>query len=1266
MEEAYQEHKIALLSWQKEDLLSYKDFTDRELAESFKEYTDTLLSFGIYVTLPLFVEEYFETFIKESFEKRFGSDAQKWFDVAVNPIKDSTVLEEEKALLEIALSGDIGVLPQHRQKFAWMANVGFFEEYYDLEYYQQRLESFQKEGAEVRLTKIIKERKEQARLFDELCTYIADDTYLLEIVKTANEAVFFRSYRTEMFYSSAWYNQDFLWEVGRRLKLSNYKDLVWFFWDEIYQALMKSEGLDKNLIAERQDGYVFLSDFDGKYECWVGDTGTKIYGAYAQMAHQSNLETGLVGKGAFPGCVQGEVVVVHDVTELAKVERGQILVTHATNVNFVPVLDRVSAIVTEEGGILSHAAIISREMRIPCVIGTKIATQVLRDGDYIEVDADNGVVRILEKKEKMVFEKTIERDSTLIMQGFFAQAMIEDNQQDFGVSNPYAPVIIHAVSADNIQIWENEKALCWFSDKLLAKNQKDESFLKNIAHDQQAVLEAIRPYWEKGYLTESEEIEEYLRLVRRGVRNISLVYYTGMDERSPEIAQAIAAKVREDDEFFSRNDIFITECVQARGHDESLAVVVLIGELVDLPERKVLEQRRRGCVLVDGKMLFLGTLDVFGQEHAAEMNFLVPETEQETTTEIRGQVAQKGKVTGRVKIVKNRRQLDKVEEGDILVSPMTTPDFLPAMKKAIAFVTDEGGIVCHAAIVAREMKKPCIIATKIATQVLKDGDLVEVDADNGVVRILEKAEVFGVKDKVLEYKWEKWIERPYYAFFQSCFEPATIKETYEKFGFDGISVRAQLFQNGHWYFCEEVMEETRVQIAQYFQEHSIFDVTQALDTYYQEAEKKIEDIKVSILSSKEKFERFYEILSPVTAFVWLAHGIEVHYKKRIADEVPKYIEGDYEKFIADASFPKRKNEHALMEDMMRTSATDQEIVDEFGWIKVRDCVSEPFSSKEIHEMRKNLTDGIHDTAMQVPEDLQSLVSELQELIYYRTARTDVFYKLCFLGRSIMKERGDDLGIPLTEMQYYRAKSFGTDTPEKYNKEHSFVSYENQVLFQNEPLLEEVVVQNVDSFQGTVAYAGKMQGKVIIIKTVAEINKVQLGDILVTQMTFPSFIPAMQKAAAFVTDEGGITCHAAIVAREMKKPCIIGTKIATQVLKDGDFVEVDADNGVVRILNRATVDINDYNHSDWVSVSKGNWSFLSCSDFINHYSREVLIGGQNPFDHPIQVCRQGKSELWFRQSEIDLFGLNQSGPNSSLNLSRPKLASWIAQKTILLT
>lgn len=106
----------------------------------------------------------------------------------------------------------------------------------------------------------------------------------------------------------------------------------------------------------------------------------------------------------------------------------------------------------------------------------------------------------------------------------------------------------------------------------------------------------------------------------------------------------------------------------------------------------------------------------------------------EDTDEIRGTVACFGKVTGIARVLFSSDEINRVEEGDILVTAMTTPDFVPAMKKCAAVVTDEGGISCHASIVAREMKKPCVIGTKVATQVFKDGDLIEVDAENGIVR----------------------------------------------------------------------------------------------------------------------------------------------------------------------------------------------------------------------------------------------------------------------------------------------------------------------------------------------------------------------------------------------------------------------------------------------------------------------------------------------------------------------------------------------------
>jgi len=104
-----------------------------------------------------------------------------------------------------------------------------------------------------------------------------------------------------------------------------------------------------------------------------------------------------------------------------------------------------------------------------------------------------------------------------------------------------------------------------------------------------------------------------------------------------------------------------------------------------------------------------------------------------------------------------------------------------------------------------------------------------------------------------------------------------------------------------------------------------------------------------------------------------------------------------------------------------------------------------------------------------------------------------------------------------------------------------------------------------NLKGVQASRGKASGNVRVILKPSEFERMRDGDVLVTTMTRPEFVPLMKKASAILTDEGGITSHASIVSRELGKPCIIGTKIATQILKDGDFVEVDADNGVVRVI-----------------------------------------------------------------------------------------------------
>lgn len=173
---------------------------------------------------------------------------------------------------------------------------------------------------------------------------------------------------------------------------------------------------------------------------------------------------------------------------------------------------------------------------------------------------------------------------------------------------------------------------------------------------------------------------------------------------------------------------------------------------------------------------------------------------------------------------------------------------------------------------------------------------------------------------------------------------------------------------------------------------------------------------------------------------------------------------------------------------------------------------------------------------------------------------DLTSALCILDKEfdLVFRSPQSLEKMKTRSQTWRARF----TREKINFYSSGVKEVNNIL-------EEYRRQATgDKIQGSVAYAGKVTGIVQIIKTNKELNNFSKGKILVTVMTSPDYIRAMKLSKAIVTDEGGLVCHAAIVAREMKKPCIVGTKNATKILHNGDLVDVDADKGTVKIVKKA--------------------------------------------------------------------------------------------------
>lgn len=208
--------------------------------------------------------------------------------------------------------------------------------------------------------------------------------------------------------------------------------------------------------------------------------------------------------------------------------------------------------------------------------------------------------------------------------------------------------------------------------------------------------------------------------------------------------------------------------------------------------------------------------------------------------------------------------------------------------------------------------------------------------------------------------------------------------------------------------------------------------------------------------------------------------------------------------------------------------------------------------------------------------------------FYRLHRRYVLSKLSFYTKPVFNEIAKRIGTKndliylltpeeIKELLLKRKKvQQGLQKTILQRKKHCLIFIDNNIKFYykniTQLLKKSVEIPNINSkiniIQGTIGNKGKVQGMSFIINSSKDFHKITQSDsILVAPETTPEFIPVLKKVIGVVTDRGGITCHAAITSRELGIPCIIGTKIATQVLKDGDMVEVDANNGIVRKLNK---------------------------------------------------------------------------------------------------
>ncbi|MDP2944679.1 MAG: PEP-utilizing enzyme [bacterium] len=244
----------------------------------------------------------------------------------------------------------------------------------------KELSSYQLEGRELKIKqkKILKELK--------LNPY---ETQVVELTRTA---VFIKPYRRELQSHSYYYLEFLLTEIARRLNLS-LRQARMMLPQEIAAALLRGK-IDTEIINRRMNLVIYVGR-GNKTFCLAGLDAKEFLKKNIVKEHKIKLPKNLQGTTAFSGRATGIVRLVNMPEEMSKMADGDILVAATTSPNLMPAIRKAAALVTDEGGLTCHAAIVSRELRIPCVVGTKFATKVLRDGDLVEVDAAKGTVKII-------------------------------------------------------------------------------------------------------------------------------------------------------------------------------------------------------------------------------------------------------------------------------------------------------------------------------------------------------------------------------------------------------------------------------------------------------------------------------------------------------------------------------------------------------------------------------------------------------------------------------------------------------------------------------------------------------------------------------------------------------------------------------------------------------------------------------------------------------------------------------------------------------
>jgi len=320
----------------------------------------------------------------------YSEKVHEYSELLVAPVTESFLsveLQERLKLRVKIIQFPDKRIRKHAERWHWIMNNYSKSRHLDENYFAHELQRISAGEAEAQLENMERQFKETVAKKQALMAKLNLDQETKNLIRISEVFAYMQDERKKYMLMAVDQQDQFTDEIAKRFKLTKQQAQYSFIYE--IPRLMKGE-VKKSILDERFENTCLIQTLDG-YKIYQGAVAEEVFKLVfaPDVTDVQHLE-GLI---ASSGKATGRVKVVRKITDIADMKKGDILVASMTRPDMVQAMKLAGAIVTDEGGVTSHAAIVSRELKIPCIIGTKHATQVFKDGDMVEVDADSGVVK---------------------------------------------------------------------------------------------------------------------------------------------------------------------------------------------------------------------------------------------------------------------------------------------------------------------------------------------------------------------------------------------------------------------------------------------------------------------------------------------------------------------------------------------------------------------------------------------------------------------------------------------------------------------------------------------------------------------------------------------------------------------------------------------------------------------------------------------------------------------------------------------------------